>query len=87
MSVHSFIVHALVRARLCVLVCVRACVYVHGVRRLPVTPGLCPHLDVHHKHNQDEEQPTGQAGAVPRDPLHSLPDGPQPGLGVSEPLL
>lgn len=65
---------------------VHVCIYTvcRGCQSLP---DLCPNLDVHHKHNQDEKQSTGQAGAVPRDPLHSLPDGPQPGLRVSEPLL
>lgn len=35
--VHSFIVLALVQARLCV-VYVHACVYIHRMQRLPVTP-------------------------------------------------
>ena len=79
--------HALVQP-VCVCWCVSVCMYIYTVYRgCWSLPSLCPHLDVHHKHNQDEEQPTGQASAVPRDPLHSLPDGPQPGLRVSEPLL
>lgn len=49
--------------------------------------GLSPTADVHHKHNQDEEQSTGQASAVFGNPLYSLPDRPQPGLRVPEPLF
>ena len=49
--------------------------------------GLSPAADVHHKHNQDQEQSAGQACAVFGDPLYSLPDGSQPGLRVPEPLF
>lgn len=50
-------------------------------------PGLSPAADVHHKHNQDQEQSAGQASTVFGDALYSLPDGPQPGLRVPEPLF
>lgn len=76
------------------LVCVSWCACMHecvgtawGGCLVQSLPSLCPVPDVHHKHNQNEEQSIGQASAVPRDPLHGLPDGPQPGLWVSEPLL
>lgn len=49
--------------------------------------GLSPPADVYHKHNQDKEQSAGQASAVLGDPLYSLPDRPQPGLRVPEPLF
>lgn len=48
---------------------------------------LSPPADVHHKHNQDKEQSAGQASAVLGDPLYSLPDRPQSGLRVPEPLF
>lgn len=54
--------------------------------RLELT-GLSPTADVRHKHNQDKEQSAGQASAVLGDPLYSLPDRPQPGLRVPEPLF
>lgn len=60
-------------------VCVRVCGFAPRAGCLALTdPHPVP--DVHHKHNQDKEQSSGQTRAVPGDPLLGLPDGPQSGL-------
>ena len=70
----------LLSAGVCACACARGYALCEEAARS--LPSLCPLPDVHHKHNQDEEQSTGQASAVPRDSLHGLPNGPQPGLRV-----